>query len=238
MGFAQAGTDGARRLPPDAPGRLSARPESSVGSGPTGLQRLGLDQGRDGYLFVPARYRPEQPAPLILMLHGAGGSAQNGLLPFVELAERDGVILLAVDSRDATWDVIRGAFGPDVTFIDRALELSFGRYRVDSARIGVEGFSDGASYALSLGIGNGDLFSDIIAFSPGFMVPAARQGRPRIFVSHGTGDRVLPIDRCSRRIVPRLESAGYDVSYVEFDGPHTVPPDIAVDALAWFLRRA
>ena len=65
-----------------------------------------------------------------------------------------------------------------------------------------------------------------------------QRGSPRIFVSHGTQDRVLPIDRTSRQVAPRLANAGYDVVYREFDGPHTVPPPIARDALAWFLDRS
>jgi nucleoid-associated protein YgaU len=74
-----------------------------------------------------------------------------------------------------------------------------------------------------------------MAFSPGFVAPAPPQGHPRLFVSHGTADTVLPIDQCSRRIVPRLERADYQVTYREFDGPHTVPPEIARAAAAWFL---
>jgi predicted esterase len=69
------------------------------------------------------------------------------------------------------------------------------------------------------------------------MAPAAQHGTPRIFVSHGTQDRVLPIERCSRRVVPQLERAGYDVLYHEFDGPHTVPPEIARQAARWFAGR-
>ena len=38
------------------------------------------------------------------------------------------------------------------------------------------GFSDGASYALSLGAANGDLFTHIAAFSPGFMRPPVSVG--------------------------------------------------------------
>jgi phospholipase/carboxylesterase len=67
------------------------------------------------------------------------------------------------------------------------------------------------------------------------MAPNSQVGRPRIFVSHGTRDAVLPIDVCSRRIVPQLEKAGYDVTYIEFDGPHTVPPRVARQALDWYL---
>jgi phospholipase/carboxylesterase len=86
---------------------------------------------------------------------------------------------------------------------------------------------------VSLGIANGDLFTHLIAFSPGFAAPDAQIGRPAVFVTHGVEDRVLPIDRCSRRLVPRLRSAGYDVAYTEFDGGHIVPGDLAEAAVAW-----
>ena len=54
-------------------------------------------------------------------------------------------------------------------------------------------------------------------------------------MSHGTRDSVLPIDRCSRRLAPVLEQAGYDVLYHEFDGPHRVPADIAREAVDWLV---
>jgi len=66
------------------------------------------------------------------------------------------------------------------------------------------------------------------------MAPGGQEGQPHIFVSHGTRDDVLPIDSCSRKIVPRIERAGYDVIYREFDGGHTVPPEIAQEAVGWF----
>jgi phospholipase/carboxylesterase len=80
------------------------------------------------------------------------------------------------------------------------------------------------------------LFTHVVAFSPGFLAPPEQQGEPRLFISHGTGDRVLLIDRCSQRIVPRMQQAGYEVRYHEFDGPHTVPDDIAHQALEWFTE--
>ena len=99
------------------------------------------------------------------------------------------------------------------------------------------GYSDGASYALSLGLANGDLFSHVLAFSPGFLAPTGQRESPRIFVSHGIRDGWLPIDSCSRRIVPRLERAGYEVRYRELDGGHVVPPDVACEAASWFAGR-
>jgi hypothetical protein len=46
-------------------------------------------------------------------------------------------------------------------------------------------------------------------------------------------DEVLPINDCSRRLVPRLERAGYSVTYVEFDGAHAVPAELLEQAGTW-----
>lgn len=173
------------------------------------------------------------PAALVVMLHGASNRAQAMDYTF-PLGDELGAIVVAPDSRSLrTWDALLGAFGPDVQFIDAALTFAFAHCAVDPKRLAVGGFSDGASYALSLGLGNGDFFSRIIAFSPGFIPPVAMRGRPRIFVSHGTKDQVLDVDDTSRRIVPGLKTRGYDVTYREFDGPHRVPPAIAREAFDW-----
>ena len=217
-------------------GRLLARPTpvppGALPSAP-GAHPLGLGAARDGLLYLPRGHRPELPAPLVLMLHGAGGDARHGLAPLLPLADAVGLILLAPDARRETWDVIRGGYGPDVAFIDRALAATFARHAVDPARVIAAGFSDGASYAVSIGLANGDLFTHVVAFSPGFAAAGGRRGAPGLFVSHGTRDDVLPIDVCSRRIVPILRRDGYDVRYREFDGPHAVPPEVAREALDW-----
>ena len=219
-----------------AQGRLAARPTNVANPAQTGLHPLGLVAERDLLLYVPASYRPEQPAPLAVLLHGAGGDAQGGLGLLQSFADQRGLILLAPASRRQTWDVILGAYGPDIALIDQALNHIFSRYSVDPGRLAIGGFSDGASYALSVGIANGDLFTHVIAFSPGFIAPGDQQGMPRCFISHGTNDEVLPIDRCSRRIVPQLQRSRYDVLYREFDGPHTVPPEIAREAVEWYFQ--
>jgi phospholipase/carboxylesterase len=176
---------------------------------------------------------PDTPLPLLVLLHGAGGSGAGILRRLGSAADAAGVAVLAPDSRDHTWDAIRGGFGPDVRFLSRALDRVCESVSVDPARIAIGGFSDGATYALSVGLINGDLFRRILAFSPGFMVGDRLQGTPKIFVSHGTADRVLPIDRCSRVLVPALKQRGYDVIYREFDGGHEVPPGIAREGMAW-----
>jgi predicted esterase len=120
-----------------------------------------------------------------------------------------------------------------VSFIDAALAWTFLRVNVDPARLTIAGFSDGASYALALGLTNGDLFRRVLAFSPGFLSVRTAHGKPPVYLTHGTGDTILPIDSTSRRIVPALQQAGYSVDYHEFDGGHVIKQSLAEEALAW-----
>ena len=217
--------------------RLRARPAKAVGEGDAGpgVTPLNLRPERDALLYVPDSVR--DPAPLVLYLHGATGDEQQGIRRLRALADEFGCLLLSPASQEGTWDAIRSGYGRDVRFIDQALTKVFAQRRVDARKIAVCGFSDGASYALGLGLSNGDLFRAVIAFSPGFVPSGVEQtGTPRIFISHGTRDQILPIDSSSRRLVPQFERAGYEVKFREFDGPHTVPPEIARGAMEWFLK--
>jgi phospholipase/carboxylesterase len=223
-------------------GRLTARPvmESDKPETLSSIQTLSVGTTRLGLISVPPGYSPDRPAPLLVLLHGAGGEAKQAIGWLQTVADEAGLILLAPQSEGATWDVIMGGYGPDVQRIDNALSEAFRRFAVDPDRVAVGGFSDGASYALSLGVINGALFRRVVAFSPGFVAQTGSGGggaggHPRFYVSHGTGDRVLPIDACSRRLVPKLKSAGFDVVYREFDGGHTVPSHIAREAIGWLL---
>jgi predicted esterase len=186
-----------------------------------------------GALYVPPAALGGSPGTVVVTLHGAGSLPEHSFEPLLPFADEAGLILLAPKSRRATWDIVYGDFGADVAALDELLADLFSAYPVHPGRVFVSGFSDGASYALSLGLTNGDLFGGIVAFSPGFAKTVGTHGKPRVFVSHGTEDTVIPIDRTSRRIVPRLRKDGYDVTYREFAGPHLVPPNVARSAVEW-----
>lgn len=218
-------------------GVITARPCLKVSGTSSGLHPLGLGKARDGVLYVPERRDATRPAPLVLMLHGAGSGAHDAIQPFRRFADVNGMVLLAPDARTGEWDLLDGGFGADVDFIDHALAKAFQLCSIDPRCVAIEGFSDGASYALSLGLRNADLFTHVIAFSPGFMTIPAGTGRPKVFVSHGSGDVILPVVRCSHRIVARLERDGYAVTFREFSGGHSVPTDVAGEAVAWLLKR-
>lgn len=215
-----------------ASGRLAARPGVPTGSVNPGLTTIGTAAARDGLLYVPASYDPSRPAPLLLALHGAGGTAAGPIQFLGPAADTYGLLLVAVDSLGSTWDTSGNS---DVRVMDRALRYAFDRCAVDAERVFLEGFSDGASYTLGLGLTNGDLFSRLIAFSPGYRPFFDPHGRPAIFVSHGRQDTVLSFEETSQHIVPSLEADGYAVDFRAYDGGHSVPPDIGQDAFAWLM---
>jgi predicted esterase len=212
-------------------GGLSQSNEVGPGEHP-----LKLDNVRDGTLYVPKAYRAGVAMPLVVMFHGAGGSGSSTRYAF-PLADEFGFIILAPDSRDErTWDLVLGQWGPDQEFLQAAFEQTARRCAIDRARMSVAGHSDGASYSLSFGITNGDVFKRIIALSPGVMSPVKAPGKPGVFIAHGTADRTMPIDDTSRKFVPRLRGLGYDVTYREYDGGHAAPPAIVRDAFEWMNR--
>ena len=195
------------------------------------MHQLDVGHGAEALLAVP----PGDPAPrpLLTFFHGAGGSAAQSLAAVGDLAVARGALVLATTSVGSTWDLIEGGLGRDVAVLDAALAEVSEAAAVSRTAFG--GFSDGASYALSLGLANGDLVDAVLAFSPGFVAPPAQEGRPRIWISHGTHDRVLPVDVCGRRLSRELAAAGYDVVYDEFEGGHEVPPERVRAALDWWL---
>jgi predicted esterase len=199
----------------------------------TGLdvRRLALPGRRPPLLVVPQG--PVQARSLVVFFHGAGGRGEQSLVFVEEVAAARGLLVLLPTSSGSSWDLLTGGLGPDLAALDAALAEVFASHDVD--RVAFAGFSDGGSYALSVGLANGDLGDAVLAFSPGFAAPPAQVGRPRVFISHGDADAVLPIDRCGRRLAEALGGAGYDVRYEEFAGGHVVPPEQVRAAVDWWL---
>lgn len=200
-----------------------------------GRHHLGLSAERDAVLFVPGGLDAAAPLPLWVFFHGAGGFPEK-VLPFIEAhAEQHKFLVLAPHSQFVTWDIVIGGHGPDLERIQQALRLVAGHYRIDLSRLAFAGFSDGASYALSTGITNGDLASHVIAFSGGFMNVFSQDGAPRVFIAHGLVDEQLPIATSGRANAASLQAAGYEVRYVEFDGLHIISPPIVAQAVDFYL---
>src|SRR5215213_7282135 len=84
-------TKQSRESPDFSNGRVTARPRQVKTAAPKGLQELKLEGGRDGFIYVPAAYSQERPAPLVLMLHGAGGNARHSVPLLQDFADKAGV---------------------------------------------------------------------------------------------------------------------------------------------------
>ena len=174
--------------------------------------------------------------PLLVLFHGAGGAGDRMLARVSAYTDEAGIAVLSPSSQDSSWDAIRGDFDVDVAMIDKALAKVFDQLPIDPKHVIVGGFSDGASYALSLGLINGDLFKHVLALSPGFIVPGQERERPRVFISHGMEDPILPYERCGKRIAAELKGRGFDVTFSDFHGGHEIPPDIGRAGMAWALK--
>ena len=234
VGFAAALA--AAQTTPDRRGLLTAVVTQPALPATPGLQNF--RSGAQAALYIPASLKPGEAAPFLLLLHGAGGKGGDMIRWFRAEADRRGIVLLAPDAARKTWDAVlevshgrQPAFGEDVPRIDSAMKEAFARVAVDPKRIAVAGFSDGAGYALSLGVRNSALFQNTMAFSAGLMV-AGETGPPsHIFISHGDKDRILPISISRDTLVPALKQAGFKVTFAQFHGDHELPAEILDRAL-------
>lgn len=124
--------------------------------------------------------------------------------------------------------------GTDVAYINASIAQVSDLYNVDPAHVAIQGFSDGATYALTLGTASGKTFTHVMAFSPGGLAPPQLSGNPAIFVSAGLDDAVFPYTN-SQQVACQLVANQYVVDFVPFKGGHEVPEKIANAAMQWFL---
>ena len=225
---------------------LSTKPPVTAPAAPEKRNGV-LELAGGAFAYLP-KGMTGAPAPLLVAFYGAGGQASDVLASFRADADRDGFILLIPTTRGATWDMIEdlqtrlGAemkvtprYGRDLKALDLALTDMFARVAIDPARVGVIGFSNGATYALSIGTANPQLFRTVIAFSPGPAFLGKSDPAQRIFISHGEQDEVLPYSY-TRAIVTRLRVRKAPLMFESFKGGHEVPKDIHAKAIAYFKQ--
>ena len=116
-----------------------------------------------------------------------------------------------------TWDLIASSERPDLDFLEYAYDLIYRRYPIDPARQALLGYSDGASYALSVGLSNPTLFRAVMAWAAGFIAleptfdpDAAR--KPDVLLEYGTHDPLFPFEHVALPMRANLERAGYTVA--------------------------
>jgi predicted esterase len=213
-----------------------APPEQGI---PYGETRLGLadsPEERDGALYVPKSYKEGEPMPLLTILHGLSGGMTSARSMY-PLAEEFGVIILAPESRKLGWGKDAPGFDNDSVFIVNAMRYVNRTLAMDPSHVCLAGISDGATYALTMGLVYGDSFSHIMVFSEGQPNPIRTEGKPKIFIGHGIRDSQMPIVPTTRRTVAMYKPKGYDITVKEWVGGHGAPGDIVRAGFEWFTGK-
>ncbi|HXD18593.1 MAG TPA: PHB depolymerase family esterase [Vicinamibacterales bacterium] len=156
-------------------------------------QQLMSGQRQRGYrLFVPPGYDGHQRLPLVLDLHGSGGSsagqARNSGFETVAATER--FIVGTLDAVDARWNVpIQAGRPDDVAYVGDVIADVAARVCTDETRVYATGFSGGARMTSLLGCRLGSRIAAIAPVS-GLRLPGTQcSGRPvPVLTFHGLAD--------------------------------------------------
>ena len=148
-------------------------------------------------LFVPPGYDARSRLPLVLDLHGSGGTAagQARNSGFEIVAARTGFAVATLEADGARWNVPVAAERPDdVAYVSDVIDHVAARLCVDAARVYATGFSGGARMSSLLGC---KLNARIAAIAPvsGLRWPASCEGNPvPVLTFHGLADTQNPYD--------------------------------------------
>jgi polyhydroxybutyrate depolymerase len=156
-------------------------------------------------LALPRGMAPRGGWPLVIQLHGGGGSGANidGLTGFIALSRPNAFAVASPDGIGSNWNDGRtdapGANGiDDVAFIDAVISDAATRARIDTSRVYVVGISNGAFMANRYACERADRIAGI-GLVAGTMAPAVeascRAARPITVVDfHGTADPLVPYE--------------------------------------------
>jgi len=203
-------------------------PDQHPGPGDHAITLRVHDFERSYLVHVPERTDSRAPLPVVLMLHGGGGTAKATMWEtgWTDKADREGFLVVFPNAlaRDPTrrssfsrnpqlWNDGSDRFYADqkavddVAFINALLDDLSARFRVDAKRIFVSGFSNGASMSFLAGA---ELPQRIAAIAPvaGALwvdVTTLQPPVPMLYIT-GTDDPLNLIDGG----VPKLASGGSD----------------------------
>jgi polyhydroxybutyrate depolymerase len=188
-------------------GATAAHAQSAVTSGQScdlphasgvSTQQLTSGQRQRFYrLFVPAGYDGRQRLPLVLDLHGSGGTAagqaRNSGLETLSASERFLVATLEADG--GRWNVpVQQNRADDVMYVGDVITHVASRVCTDNTRVYATGFSGGGRMSSLLGCAMGSRLAAIAPVS-GLRFPAPCNGRPvPVLTFHGLADPQNPYD--------------------------------------------
>ena len=217
---------------------MEVREEAS----PTGFVEVELGASR-AVLLTPAQIDPSRRYPLVTVFHGAGRQDEMLVKACRGEPEARQALFLVPRSLQPTWDLIAGGQGqPDLEFLEYAWELIYRRYPIDAEKQAVVGYSDGASYALSLALSNPGFFDAALCWAAGFAMMdrnavGAENRRTRFYLEYGTADELFPFEQIALPMRENLEQAGYEVEFsVDEGGRHWPSGSFQREALDWYFE--
>ncbi len=191
------------------------------------IQHEGIE--RSFNLYLPKNYKNSTPAPLVIALHGGGGTGSN----FEEVvsagtlttsAESKGVVLVMPEGIEKRWNSGRPEIFDgermydDVGFISKIIDEMVEKYNIDPKRVYATGISNGGFMAIRLAF---ELSQKITAIAPvTAQIPFVHEGKQpqfptSIMLINGTEDPIVPYDGGDIRLVPFGASRGKVLSTQE-----------------------
>ena len=167
---------------------------------PSGVQERKFISGgreRSYRLFIPPNYDGRARLPLVLELHGSGGTSagQARTSGFDEVARREGFAVASLQADAGRWNVPVTQDRPDdVAYVSDVIDDIAAKLCTDTSRVYATGFSGGARMSSLLGC---KLNARIAAIAPvsGLRWPEPCEGRAiSVLTFHGLADPQNPYD--------------------------------------------
>ena len=208
------------------------------GDAPAGTGRITHGE-QLAWVVTPQAIEPGRAYPLVIVLHGAGRQDELLVRGVQAQRERHPAIYVVPRSQETTWDLVTGGPGVDLAFLDGVMASVYRRYRIDPARQVLVGFSDGASYALAVGLSNPRVFAAVAAWAAGFLAIDAANLRPddpkpRVLLEYGTRDQLFPFEHVALPMKEAIERLGHPLDFrADEGGIHWPRREFMADALDW-----
>jgi phospholipase/carboxylesterase len=201
-------------------------------------------------LHKPKQVDPEKTYPALFLMHGIGSNEQN-MLPLVDGLE-DQFYIFSIRGHltqppGYAYFTIQGfgkphreVFDEGVKQVSSFIDYACEQYPLDSSRLYLLGFSQGAILSMTLGLTLGNRIKGIVALSgyiPGF-VKDEYEIKPvnnlSLFISHGEMDQVLPFDWGVTNDV-YFRELGATVTFQTYQEGHTVSLRNQQDFMKWLV---